>query len=135
MKKITSANCVKEIVALCANPEVVRDALHRGADELEALTTDEDIIKHCGNPKNWKRKGKQKRWDRSLPITIERCYECTLNDQLRAYVSEEGGGIVQVFLSNATWDAAWKAEDRAEYALQKARKVVAELRTRAPRRY
>jgi len=113
MAKITSADRIKAIVTLCADPKTVRDA-YSGAGrpekngELPEGVTDADIVTQCCAPANWTRTGKLRRWDRSRPFVIERCYECKpFDDQLRAYVTEEDGQITDVYLSNAAFDASF----------------------------
>jgi len=123
MKKITSADCVKEIVALCADPTVVLAAYNGGqpadysnpaylANAFKEMVTPEDIasgvktpadlcaflVKQCCNPRNWKRHSKGKAWDN--PNAIERCFDCApFDDQLRAYVTEQNGQITDVFIA------------------------------------
>lgn len=123
MAKITTADCVKEIVALCADPTVVLAAYNGGqpadylnpvhlaqafkemvspADIAAGIKTPADLlnllVKDTTNPKNWKRKDKSKCWDN--PNATQRCFDCApFDDQLRAYVTEENGQITEVYIA------------------------------------
>lgn len=113
---ISTADCVQEIVKVCANPkavvaaycggmpedyedeELLKEAMEQmWVDEGEGVQTTQDFLnlltKLCTNPKNWKRMTKEKLYNGD----ILRCFDCRpFDDQLRAYVTERNGEIVEV---------------------------------------
>lgn len=120
MSKITTADCVQKIVGICQEPKVVIAAYCGGEPEdytdpeklKEAIEqiwldgdeqnypTPQDVLNMlqslCTNPKNWKRHTKYK----DSSGNIIRIFDCRpFDDQLRAYVTERDGKIIETYVT------------------------------------
>lgn len=119
MSKITSADCVQEIIKRCANPVHVLEAYAGSRDYLDPNVIQEALgdvyidnldpdneestpslaqfAALVTDPKNWKRHSK--RQDPEDRTITERVFNCVpFDDSLRAYVLEKGGKIVKVWI-------------------------------------